>query len=66
MELTVNGAATEVPDGCTLDQLVERVAGGRRGVAAAVADEVVPSTRWAATPLQARARVEIVRAVAGG
>lgn len=76
--VTLNGDPAHVPDGATVRDLVARVTGravtaagtaedgGRLGVAAALDDAVVPRSAWAATPVPAGARLDVVTAVQGG
>lgn len=66
MRLTVNGAATEVADGLTVEQLVRQLTADPRGVAVAVEGEVVPKSGWGAAELAEGHRVEILTAVQGG
>ncbi len=68
MHLTINGDLRELPDGCTVAAAVDLVHGdaGRRGVAVAVAGEVVPRGAWESTTLRDGELVEVVVAVQGG
>ena len=66
MQLTVNGAPTELADGTTVARLVEELAHDRRRVAVARNGEVVPRSAWPSTPLTAGDAVEVLSAVAGG
>ncbi|WP_285726049.1 sulfur carrier protein ThiS [Psychromicrobium xiongbiense] len=78
MNITVNGEATELPDGLSVLELVARHTGralesdgtasdgGRLGVAIALAGDVVPRVRWASTVLSAGSDVDLVTAVQGG
>ena len=68
MRVTVNGDPRDVPADCTVATVVADagVAPDERGVAVAVDGDVVPRSRWAATPLNPEARVEVLRATAGG
>jgi sulfur carrier protein len=68
VNVVLNGAPTDLPDGATVDDAVaalELPADGR-GVAVAVDAEVVPRGQWTAHALAEGARIEIVRAVQGG
>ena len=68
MRVLVNGEATELADGATVEAAVESLdlpAAGR-GVAVAVDAEVVPRGQWGAHELQEGARVEVLRAIQGG
>jgi sulfur carrier protein len=69
MVVSVNGERCELPpDATTVAAVVEllRGASGRRGVAVAVAGEVVPRGAWETTQLSEGAAVEVVAAVQGG
>lgn len=64
----MNGAEREVGDGATVAHaaaLVD-VRPDDRGVAAALDGVIVPAGRWTRTELREGARVEVVRAAAGG
>ena len=68
MRVLVNGCATELAEGATVQAAVEALdlpAAGR-GVAVAVDAEVVPRGQWPAHALVEGARVEILRAIQGG
>lgn len=68
MFVTVNGAERELRSGATVAELVDQL-GGRedgRGVAVALATEVVPRSQWPTTVLSAGDRVEVLIAVQGG
>ena len=66
--VTVNGQPRELPAGATVASVVEALTGRPqgRGVAVALAGEVVPRTRWEATTLEEGAQLEVVTAVQGG
>jgi len=66
--ITVNGAASDLPDGARLVDVLDAlgVEPGRRGVAIAVDGEVVPRGQWDSTSLPAGAQVEVVQAIQGG
>jgi sulfur carrier protein len=66
--VTVNGEPREVPAGATVASVVEGLTGRPegRGVAVALAGEVVPRTRWSITTLYEGAALEVVMAVQGG
>ncbi|MBO0729887.1 MAG: sulfur carrier protein ThiS [Acidimicrobiaceae bacterium] len=66
IEISVNGEPRHVPPGCTLADLVDDVGCGRRGIAVAVDEEVVPRSAWEATEVGTGNRVEILRAAQGG
>jgi sulfur carrier protein len=68
MIVSVNGAQRELPTGTTVAAAVELLADAPqgRGVAVALAGEVVPRGSWETTRLTEGAAVEIVVAVQGG
>ena len=68
MIVTVNGEATELPEGSTVAAIVKRMdlPGIRRGIAVAVDAEVVPRAEWDERVVGEGARVEVVSAVQGG
>jgi sulfur carrier protein len=63
----VNGEPTELAEGATVADVLERldVNGRRRGLAVAVEAEVVPRSEWD-RPLGAGDRVEVLNAIQGG
>jgi sulfur carrier protein len=66
VRVVVNGRQHEFPAGSTLADVVAVVAPDARGVAVAVAKEVVPRSGWDAFVVRHDADVEIVSAAAGG
>jgi sulfur carrier protein len=66
MNVTINGAAHELPAGATVEQAVRRLTEAPSGVAVAVNDEVVPRGAWGSTALGEADRVEVLTAVQGG
>jgi sulfur carrier protein len=68
MIVSVNGDPRELPTGATVATVVELLADAPqgRGVAVALAGEVVPRGAWEETELTEGAAVEIVAAVQGG
>ncbi|MBI5106455.1 MAG: sulfur carrier protein ThiS [Solirubrobacterales bacterium] len=66
IEVTVNGDARELAEGTTVEQLVEQLGGGDRGVAVAVDATVVPRGAWETTTIPDGAQVEVLVAVQGG
>ena len=68
MRVLVNGEATVLADGATVETAVKalELPASGRGVAVAVDAEVVPRGQWGAHELQEGARVEILRAIQGG
>ena len=65
MILLVNGEQADVPDGTTVEELVNQLGFPAKGIAVAVDWEVLPRSSWH-TALAVGARVEVVTAVQGG
>jgi sulfur carrier protein len=68
MTIMVNGESREVPAGATVADILVLfpIRAEGRGVAVALAGEVVPRADWATTELAEGARVEVVAAIQGG
>jgi sulfur carrier protein len=68
MFVSVNGKPRELPAGATVASVVALLSDAPegRGVAVAVAGEVVPRGAWSTTELTDGAQVEVVAAVQGG
>ena len=68
MNLVLNGSPRELPDGATVKDAVAAsgIPARARAVAVAGDREVVPRSRWEATPLQEGQRIEVLEAVQGG
>jgi sulfur carrier protein len=66
LEIELNGAAHTLPAPASLHDLVESLGLAGQKLALAVNRQVVPRERWRDTPLQARDRVDVVRAIGGG
>jgi sulfur carrier protein len=66
MELTVNGAARQIPDGTTIVQLLLEHARTTEGVAVAVDGEIVHRAQWEQRVLADGQDVELVTALQGG
>ena len=66
MNIFLNGATVMLDLGATVGGVVDGLGKGRRGVAVAVNDEVVPRSRWDRTALRDHDRVEILTASQGG
>jgi sulfur carrier protein len=64
--VTVNGTPTELADGTTVAVLVAQRGGGHDRVAVALNGDVVPRSRWTATPLTRGDRLEVLAPTAGG
>jgi sulfur carrier protein len=68
MIATVNGHPRELPEGSTVATVLDLLEVGRegRGVAVALDGTVVSRSRWAQTPLDDGALLEVVGAIQGG
>ena len=66
MKIVVNGQATEVPAGLSVDELLDHLKVKRQYTAVAVNREVAPRSTYASTLLKEGDRVEIVRPMGGG
>jgi sulfur carrier protein len=64
--VTVNGTPTELADGATVADLVAQRSSGHDRVAVARNGDVVPRSRWTATPLDSGDRLEVLAPTAGG
>jgi sulfur carrier protein len=62
----VNGAATDVPPGRSVAELVEEFSDRTTGIAVAVNQTVITKAEWARTAVRPGDRVEIVSATQGG
>ena len=65
-EIELNGAPWCVPAGHSLEELAGMLGVAGQAVAVAVNREVVPRQQWPERRLQARDKVDIVRAIGGG
>jgi sulfur carrier protein len=66
MRVLVNGEAMEVPEGVSVDGLLEHLKVKREYTAVALNREITPQAQYAATHLKDGDRVEIVRPMGGG
>jgi sulfur carrier protein len=66
MQVTVNGAAREVPEGITVRGLIEHLGLDEGPVAVEINREIVPRARHGEHPVGAGDVVEIVHFVGGG
>ena len=66
LDIELNGAAHQLPAESSLHDLVEALGLAGQKLALAVNRQVVPRERWRDTRLQARDRVDVVRAIGGG
>jgi len=66
LEILLNGKSHQIAAGASYADLVADVAAEARMVAVERNGEILPRARWAATPVGAGDRVEVVRFVQGG
>jgi len=66
VEIELNGSPYLLPPGASLHELAGQLGLGGQAVAVAVNREVVPRQQWPQRCLQARDKVDIVRAIGGG
>jgi len=66
VQVVANGAAVELDDGATLDDLLGRLGLGAKWVVVERNGEAVPRRQTATTVLADGDRLELVRAAAGG
>jgi sulfur carrier protein len=66
IQVIVNDEPCQVEPGTTVAGLMAVLGSGRRGVAVAVAAEVVPRSAWERFELADGDRVEVLHAVQGG
>ena len=66
MVVSVNGKAVELPEGLSVDGLLEHMKVKREYTAVALNREITPKTQYADTYLKDGDKVEIVRPMGGG
>lgn len=66
MQLLVNGAALDLPDGASVSTLIERMQLAGKRLAVEVNGEIITRSAHADTRLRDADRVEIVQAIGGG
>ena len=66
MELTVNGAGRQLPEGTTIVDLLREFARSTEGVAVAVDAEIVHRGDWDRCVLHDGQQVELITALQGG
>lgn len=67
MNILINQQSRDIPDQCSLEQLLTQVLGiPVAGLAVAVHETVIPSTAWPAYMLQPSDKVMLIRATQGG
>ena len=67
MNIIINQQSRDIPDQCTLEQLLTQVLGiPVAGLAVAVDQTVIPSTDWPGYMLSPEDKVMLIRATQGG
>ena len=66
MVVSVNGKPVELPDGTSVDWLLDHLKVKREYTAVALNREITPKARYAETRLKDGDKVEIVRPMGGG
>ena len=66
MVVSINGRVVELPDGTSVDGLLDRLNVKREYTAVAVNREITPKAQYADTRLKDGDKVEIVRPMGGG
>lgn len=66
IEIIVNGEPHSLPDGLTVEALLERLGHGGKRVAVERNGDIVPRSLHADQKIRAQDRIEIVHAIGGG
>ncbi len=66
MIVTINGETDHLPERSNVDVVVARLGRGRKGIAVAINDTVVPRSLWSSVELVDGDRVEVLTAAQGG
>lgn len=66
IEIIVNGEPHSLPDGLTVEALLERLGHGGKRVAVERNGDIVPRSLHAEQRIRAQDRIEIVHAIGGG
>ncbi len=66
MMISVNGKAVELPDGVSVDGLLDHLKVKREYTAVAINREITPKAQYADTHLKDGDKVEVVRPMGGG
>ncbi|MCG8465026.1 MAG: sulfur carrier protein ThiS [Xanthomonadales bacterium] len=62
----LNGSSHDLPEGTTVQSLLQQLDLGQRRVAVEVNEEIIPRSQHPSTTLNSQDRVEIVHAIGGG
>ncbi|MDR9432547.1 MAG: sulfur carrier protein ThiS [Spiribacter sp.] len=66
MTIQVNGNPQTLPEGSSIETLLEQLKLSGQRIAVEHNEDVIPRSEYAQTALQAGDRVEIIRAIGGG
>ncbi|MFZ6649127.1 sulfur carrier protein ThiS [Undibacterium sp. TJN25] len=66
MEIELNGAAHQIPEGQSLSELVTALSLSGQAIAVAVNRSIVARSLWQVHILQSKDKVDVVRAIGGG
>lgn len=66
MKVLINGQEREIPQPCTVSELVEHLRLGLRGVAVEINRQIIPRSEFETRSLADADQVEILRMVGGG
>ena len=67
MEISVNQKSLEIPDHCSVQQLLSLLfSENQKGIAVAINENVVPRSNWAAQLLNSGDMVTLIKATQGG
>ena len=66
MKILVNGESREIPEGTTLQSLIDELGIAEKVMAAAINMEIVKKEQWSEHRLQEGDRIELLHFVGGG
>ncbi|MGB0712607.1 MAG: sulfur carrier protein ThiS [Gammaproteobacteria bacterium] len=66
MNTLINGTPTELPEGLTVAQLLDRLELGGKRLAVEVNEDIIPRSTFDQHIIEDGDRIEIVRAIGGG
>lgn len=66
MQILLNGSSHDLPEGTSIQSLLQQLELGQRRVAVEVNEEIIPRSQHSSTLLNAQDQVEIVHAIGGG
>ena len=66
MNVTINGQATQLPDNCTISQMLKQLGYEQGFIAVAMDQNCVPRSQYQSTPVKDGCKLEILAPMAGG